>query len=553
MEQLFSERFVTILVVLASFAEQTHDVLSESDKLAMAVQNVPWNIRALLLAVLVAGLLILLWNSDKLRRLLKLKKSEVDDLIDHMTDGFIRLDQNFRYTTVNKKAGEMVRMDPASMIGKNIWELFPDLKSSPTYNAFTDAMRTRQTLRVMDYYPPLDLWYENNVYPTGNGLTVFIRDVTDHMHAEQKLLENARLYKTIASTIPGSMIGVIDKDYRYLLLEGDLISKIGYSKQLLINKIAKDVLPEDRYESMEPELSRAFNGETFSVEFKRGDFDLLTRYSPLYDEHHEIFSIMIFSMDVTPLKDAERRVAESNIILEKKIAERTKELETVNKDLESFTYSVAHDLRAPLRAVEGYTLMLVESYSDKADTGANRLMTAIRNNALRMGVLIDDILAFSRLGRKELNKSVVNVKQLIDNALQQLPGGNAEIEIHELHPLYGDITLLQLVIINLLSNAIKYSSKNEKPKVIITSTIHDNVITYSVCDNGVGFDMKYAHNLFGVFQRLHSHEEFEGTGVGLAIVHKIINRHGGKVWAHSKPKEGATFFFTLPAIPSERL
>lgn len=551
MVQFFSERFVAILVVLsrdaiAASVEKTHDVLLESDNIILSAQNPHSSGHVLLIAFLVGVLLISIWYINKLRRIVKKRRAEVEDVLNQITDGFIKLDTEFRYVSVNRKAGEMIRHQPSSLIGKKIWDVFPDMVSTPTHNAIIDSMRSRQPTRAMDYYPPFDLWYENNIYPTENGLTIFLRDMTDHMRAEQKLLESGRMYKAIASTIPGSLITVVDKDYRYVLFEGDLFAKLGYSKASMFQKKARDVISKERYEEILPFFERAFAGETFRVELRRGDLDLLTHYAPLRDEHHEVYSIMVLSIDVTPLKNAER-------YLEKKVMDRTAELEAVNKDLESFTYSVAHDLRSPLRAVEGYTNMLSEDYSDKLDDEARRLMTLIRSNALRMTTLIDELLAFSRLGRKEVRKAAVDMKRLFDHTIEQIDTRNAIICIGELYPAFGDMSLLQNVVVNLLSNAVKYTSKKSNPRIIISSERDGDRITYSITDNGVGFDMKYAQNLFGVFQRLHSLVEFEGTGVGLAIVQKIITRHGGKVWADARINEGATFYFTLPEIPAENI
>jgi light-regulated signal transduction histidine kinase (bacteriophytochrome) len=254
---------------------------------------------------------------------------------------------------------------------------------------------------------------------------------------------------------------------------------------------------------------------------------------------------------VTELKEAERKIAELNTGLEKRITDRTRQLEEANKELESFSYSVAHDLRSPLRGVAGYANMLYEDHRKKLDEEGNRVLDEIRYNANKMGILIDDLLAFSRLGRKEVRKAPVDMKMLIEDVLKEMPQNTADIRVVDVKNAFGDFALLKNVVTNLLSNAVKYSSKRSHPTVRIASRESENMIVYSIADNGVGFNMKYADKLFGVFQRLHSMEEFEGTGVGLAIVKRIVNRHGGEVWVEAKEDEGATFYFTVPAIPAE--
>ncbi len=235
--------------------------------------------------------------------------------------------------------------------------------------------------------------------------------------------------------------------------------------------------------------------------------------------------------------------------LEKRVKERT-------EDLESFSYSVSHDLRTPLRAINGYADILEEDYGTVLDVEGKRLLGKVKSNAKKMGVLIDDLLTFSRLGRKGITKSKVDMDKLLQTALSEINQStthNAEIKFDNLLPAVADYNLLQHVFTNLLSNAIKYAAKKEKPLIAIRSERNNGELIFSVSDNGVGFDMQYAHKLFGVFQRLHSDEEFSGTGVGLAIVQRIIQKHDGKVWAEGKEGKGATFYFSLPDLDEKKI
>lgn len=235
---------------------------------------------------------------------------------------------------------------------------------------------------------------------------------------------------------------------------------------------------------------------------------------------------------------------------EQALLEQKNELEVVNQQLEAFSYSVSHDLRSPLRAVGGYATMLREDYGATLDTEANRLLNNIEESAQRMGCLIDDLLTFSRLGRKTIRTSEINMTEITTKALRDINKSyknNADVTINPLHTVHADASLMGHVMTNLLSNALKYSSKNPQPKIVVSSHMEDFLIVFSVKDNGVGFDMNYAHKLFQVFQRLHLDSEFEGTGVGLAIAHRIVLRHGGKIWADSVENAGATFYFSLPA------
>jgi light-regulated signal transduction histidine kinase (bacteriophytochrome) len=227
----------------------------------------------------------------------------------------------------------------------------------------------------------------------------------------------------------------------------------------------------------------------------------------------------------------------------------------MNRELESFSYSVSHDLRAPLRAIDGYSRILYEDYRDKLDENGKRVISVVLTNTRRMSQLIDDLLAFSWLGRGGVQKNRVNMLYLVNSTIAELgkayPVKSNRIEIAPLPDAYGDESMLLQVWVNLIGNAFKYSSTRAEPHISINAEETDSEIIYSVKDNGVGFSMAYYDKLFGVFQRLHSIGEFEGTGVGLAIVQRIIHRHDGRVWAVSSVDEGATFYFSLPKEPVE--
>jgi signal transduction histidine kinase len=236
--------------------------------------------------------------------------------------------------------------------------------------------------------------------------------------------------------------------------------------------------------------------------------------------------------------------------INKELAEANRELGAANQELESFSYSVSHDLRAPLRAIDGYSRMLQESYSPVLDDEGKRLLSVVRENSLRMDRLIDDLLAFSRSGRQALVKRAFDTGALLREVLAELRVAEdrptVALALGELPPSWGDRALLKQVWGNLVSNALKYSSGRQAPRIEFAGSETASDTVYRVKDNGAGFDMRYYEKLFGVFQRLHAENEFPGTGVGLAIVQRVVTRHGGRVWAQGRLGEGAEFFFSLP-------
>jgi two-component system, sensor histidine kinase and response regulator len=247
---------------------------------------------------------------------------------------------------------------------------------------------------------------------------------------------------------------------------------------------------------------------------------------------------------------AVRSLRLQNFALEESLRDHAAQLELANRELESFSYSVSHDLRAPLRAIHGYSKILVEDFTEQLPIDAQKLLVRVVSNAARMGELIEDLLRFSRLARQALSRRPVRLIDLVREVLEELRGQDPtreiEVVVGELPDCVGDRSLLRQMLVNLLSNAFKYTRSRDAATVVIGCETLEDERRYFVRDNGAGFDMQYAQKLFGVFSRLHTGDEFEGTGIGLSIVQRIVQRHGGRVWAHAEVDKGATFYFTLP-------
>jgi PAS domain S-box-containing protein len=352
------------------------------------------------------------------------------------------------------------------------------------------------------------------------------------------------------------------------------ITDVNAATELATGRSRSELLGSDFSDYFtEPEKARIGYTKVFLEGFVR-DYPLAIRHrsgritevlynaSVYKNERGDILGVFAAARDVTELRQAQHELHQSYAELERRVEERTadlkvrtEQLEAANKELESFSYSISHDLRAPLRAIDGYARMLLKKHGDSFDEESARRFNTIRTNAQMMGQLIDDLLSFSRLSRARLSLADLDMTSLIAEVWGELTENierRPEFLCDGIPPCMGDRTLIRQVLSNLLSNAVKFSSKNDRACIEMGGRRHGNENVYYVRDNGVGFDMQYHDKLFGVFQRLHGADEFEGTGVGLAIVQRIVHRHGGRVWAESKENEGAIFYFSLPVSDTKQ-
>lgn len=388
--------------------------------------------------------------------------------------------------------------------------------------------------------------------PDGNLLGM-VRDITERRRTETAFAASELRYRRLFETAKDGIL-ILDAETGMVVdVNPFLITTLGFSHEEFLSKAIwelgffKDIWANAekfaelkdkeyvRYEHLPLETS---TGQRIEVEFVSNVYLV---------EGKKVIQCNV--RDVTARREAEESLCQLNANLEQRVIQRTAQLEAANKDLESFSYSVSHDLRAPLRAISGFSRIVLEDHSAEMDADGLRYLQLVEKSALQMGQLIDDLLTFSRTGRQALNVQPVITADVVNAALDDLKtmqeNRRVNISVGDLADCEADPSLLRQVWLNLLSNALKYTRNCDPAVITIGSRREGEMDVFFVRDNGAGFDMKYADKLFGVFQRLHLADDYEGTGVGLALVQRIVQRHGGRVWAEAKLNLGATFHFTL--------
>jgi PAS domain S-box-containing protein len=392
-----------------------------------------------------------------------------------------------------------------------------------------------------------------------SGAVGLFQDITERKQALLELARRTAEFEAIFNSITDAVV-FADTRRRVVMVNPAMTAIFGYGQDELLGKTTKFLYARKAdYEEQGRKryhTGAAMDHNVFQVPYRRKDGTVFigeTLGAQVRDATGKVLGFVGIHRDITQRKRAEEKIHKLNDELGdriREVSERTLQLEAANKELEAFSYSVSHDLRTPLRAIEGFARMLMEDHAARLNREGLRLLDVIRSNTRIMGELIDDLLSLSRLGRQEIRAQELDLGAMVTAVFEELqaqaPERRLDLVLNPLPPAYGDRNLINQVLANLLGNAAKFTQPREKGIIEVGGWTEGKENIYFIKDNGVGFDMRYVEKIFGVFQRLHRREDFEGTGVGLAIVQRIINRHGGRVWATGKVDRGAEFYFAIP-------
>jgi PAS domain S-box-containing protein len=505
-------------------------------------------------------------NEARMERTIRASEISYRRLFEAAKDGILILDaETGRINDVNPFLIQLLGFSHSEMIGKTVGELSP-FKDVVCNQAMLERLQQHGYVRYEDL--PLEtragrciaVEFVSNVYQAGDQKVIQcnIRDITERKRTEHQLRASFKEIGDLKSALDEHAITAITDPQGKITYVNDKFCAISnYSREELLGQDHRIINSAYHSKAFIRELwTTIAHGKVWRGEIKNkakdGSFYWVdTTIVPFINEQGKPRQYVAIRTDITERKAQEKQHRQLNLELEQRVIERTAQLEAANKELEAFSYSVSHDLRAPLRHVLGFVELLRQEAGPTLSQDSLGHLTTISQAATQMGQLIDELLAFSRIGQTEMQKTEVNLDQLIQDALGDFQDETKERNIvWDIHPLPGvraDRALLRLVLVNLISNAVKFTSTRAEARIEVgCAPGGDGETVVFIRDNGAGFDPRYAGKLFGVFQRLHSQDEFEGTGIGLANVQRIIHRHGGRTWAEGVVDGGATFYFSIP-------
>ncbi len=489
-------------------------------------------------------------------RALREAHEETSRILESIQGAFFALDAHWRFTYVNQTAESLWQRSRQELMGQVFTDAFPRTPGTELHRILREAMCDGRVIREEVFSLTLNRWITVTASPTGaGGLSVYFRDITDRKRVEEQLMMLSRAVEQNPASI---VITDVRGNIEYV--NEKFVRLTGYSREEALGQnpriLKSGERPREEYAAM---WSTILSGGEWRGEFhnKKKNGELYWEYasiSAVRDKEGTIQHFLAVKEDITARRRAEAEIRRLNEELEERVQGRTEELRRANSELESFSYSVSHDLKAPLRVIIGFADMLNRDLASSITGKQRQHLESIMKSAEQMNQLITSLLTFSRIARQVPQLVPVDVEQLVRAVVEQQrqsPGASAPVvEIHPLPAVTADPVLLRQVFANLISNAFKFTRTTLNPRIEIGGSAQQDQSLYFVRDNGVGFPSSKSGRLFQVFQRLHGQAEFEGTGIGLANVRKVIERHGGRVWAEGEEGKGASFYFSIPHSPA---
>jgi PAS domain S-box-containing protein len=512
---------------------------------------------------MVLGTIVDITKRKRAEEKLQRSQEQLAGLIGSAMDAIVTVDDEQRIILFNAAAERMFLCSSEEAIGQHLDRFMPERFRANHDSHIQSFGSTNVTKRTMGFLGAIfGLRADGEEFPIEASIsqlesdgkklyTVILRDITERKRAENEL--SARFSIAFNASPISSVVATL-KEGRYVAVNDTFLSLTGYKREEVVGRTSADLKiwhnPEARAEVVQLLLTQGqiSNRET-TYQMKNGEVRTFLTSSNVIEFDGQPHLITA-SIDITERKHAEKEVRRLNEELEQRVAERTVQLQVANKELEAFSYSVSHDLRSPLRHINGFSQALIEDYADKLDDEGKRYLQELRGASQHMAQLIDDLLELSRVTLAEMRREVVDLSKLAHEVLDDLQKTDTNrtvvIDIEDGLLTRGDKRLLQIMLGNLLRNAWKFTSKIEQAEISFGRETENGESCFFIRDNGAGFDMAYVKTLFGAFRRLHSANEFEGTGIGLATVQRIVHRHGGNVRAEGAVNQGASFYITLP-------
>lgn len=509
--------------------------------------------------VMVLGTIVDITERKQAEEKMRRSQQQLAGVIASAMDAIITVDAEQHIVLFNNAAERMFLFPAEDAIGQPLERFIPERFRAAHKGHVEHFGKTHVTRRSMGALGALfGLRADGEEFPIEASIsqietdsrklyTVILRDISERKRADEALKEQARILDL-------APVLIRDLNGRILFWNTGSEQMYGWTAEEALEKIAHTLLQTEFPRSLEEIKARLlahghWEGELVHTR-KDGQRPVIASHWVLHrDAEGKPKAVLEVNNDITERKQAEHEIRRLNEELEQRVADRTAQLQAANKELEAFSYSVSHDLRAPLRHINGFSQALLEDYANQLDAGGKEYLQEVRNASQEMAQLIDDVLQLARVTRTEMHQEEVSLSDLARSVILDLQksnaGRNVSVSIESGLMTRGDKRLLRIVLVNLLGNAWKFSSNQERAEITFGSQKQKGETSFFVRDNGAGFEMAYANKLFGAFQRLHNSDQFEGTGIGLATVQRIINRHGGRVWASGALNEGATFYFTL--------